>query len=321
MLRTIGGMENNDRLPENVTVVATDPLVAARRRARIRLVPLVAIVCALGVTVGLNLFTGTDATEQAAVATVSGAPIENEGSVAAGSTAQEVENTTSTAASSGSTPDDEVTTGASTTAGTTEDTRYEAKDSNGSTTTRPGEQQSTAAANGDRRPSTTWSTTAEPALERKSFDGRSFGDGAVVGRDIAAGRYWTTNCAGWQHFDDEQLISRWSRHATQSMVDLRAGETLLSGCRWTAGNPPQANTLPTGKLSLLSQLTPGRYRPVNEFCMTGPTDTRSTDTISSENGWIAWESQPQSFELIVTGSENWVAYGLTSECGGLVRVG
>ena len=157
-----------------------------------------------------------------------------------------------------------------------------------------------------------------------SFDGRKYGDGGVVGTDIKPGRYWSMNCSGWQHFGDQGLISKALRGGSeQSLVELKPGETLLSGCKWYLGEPPAANVLPTGKLSMKTQLVPGRYRPVNEFCMTGPTDPRSPDAISEDltnKNIIVWEQLPNSFELVITGKENWLAYGLTSECGGLKRL-
>ncbi len=156
-----------------------------------------------------------------------------------------------------------------------------------------------------------------------SIDGRKYGDGAVVGTDIKPGRYWTLGCTGWQQFGDEGLIARWSKNAEQSIVDLKSGETLLSGCKWYLGEPPAAKVLPTGKLSMKTQLLPGRYRPVNEFCMSGPTDPRSPDAIleaKDDKDIIIWEQQPKSFALVITGNENWLAYGLTTECGGFTRL-
>lgn len=153
-----------------------------------------------------------------------------------------------------------------------------------------------------------------------SFDGRKYGDGAVVGKDVKPGRYWTIGCVGWQQFGDDGLIARWGRNAEQSIVELRAGETLLTGCKWYLGEPPAAKVLPTGKLSMKTQLLPGRYRPINEFCMSGPTDPRSPDAISASSNIITWEQQPTNFALVITGNENWLAYGLTSECGGFTRL-
>lgn len=158
----------------------------------------------------------------------------------------------------------------------------------------------------------------------ESIDGRKFSDGAIAGTDIKAGRYWSMNCADWQQFDDNGLIAKALRGGSQqSLIDLKTGETLLSGCKWYLGEPPAAKVLPTGKLSMKTQLLPGKYRPVNEFCMTGPTDTRSPDAISeatNSNDIIVWEQKLKNFTLIVTGNENWKAYGLTSECGGLIKL-
>jgi hypothetical protein len=103
-------------------------------------------------------------------------------------------------------------------------------------------------------------------------------------------------------------------------VDLRNGETLLSNCQWNAGDPPATDVIPTGKVSLVSQLTPGRYRPLNEICMTGPADTRHTDAIADSSEYFAWESKPADHVLVISGRENWVAYGISAECGGLVRI-
>lgn len=158
----------------------------------------------------------------------------------------------------------------------------------------------------------------------QSFDGRKFGDGALVGTDIKPGRYWSVNCAGWQHFGDDGLISKSLRGGSQqSMVDVKSGETLLSGCKWYFGEPPAAALLPTGKLSLKTQLLAGKYRPINEFCMSGPTDTRSPDAISAsatDAEILVWEQLPANYQLVITGNETWPAYGLTTECGGFKRV-
>lgn len=158
----------------------------------------------------------------------------------------------------------------------------------------------------------------------ESIDGRKFEDGAVVGTDIKAGRYWSMDCVSWQHYGDDGLIAKALRGGSQqSLIELKPGETLLSGCKWYLGEPPAAKVLPTGKLSMKTQLLPGRYRPVNEFCMTGPTDPRSADAISdsvNDKDIIVWEQQPKSFELVITGKENWVAYGLTTECGGFTKL-
>lgn len=158
----------------------------------------------------------------------------------------------------------------------------------------------------------------------ESIDGRKFGDGAIAGTDIKVGRYWSMDCAGWQQFSDDGLIAKAQRGGSQqSLIELKAGETLLSGCKWYFGEPPAAKVLPTGKLSMKTQLVPGRYRPVNEFCLTGPTDPRSPDAISesvNDKDIITWEQQPTSFVLVITGKENWAAYGLTSECGGFTRL-
>lgn len=157
----------------------------------------------------------------------------------------------------------------------------------------------------------------------ESFDGRKYGDGAVVGRDIKPGRYWSINCYGWQHFGDNGTISRSLKTAQQSLVDLRVGETLLSNCKWYLGEPPNAKVLPTGKLSMKTQLVPGRYRAVGEICMTGPTDTRSTYGITAEldsKDLLIWETLPKGQVLVITGNENWTAYGVTIECGGLTRL-
>lgn len=167
------------------------------------------------------------------------------------------------------------------------------------------------------------SQSSSPLVESNSFNGRKFGDGAVVGRDIKPGRYWALNCAGWQHFDNARLISKSVRGSQQSLVELQVGETLLSGCKWNYGEPPFSKILPTGKLSMKSQLLPGRYRPVNEFCMSGPTDPRSPDAISEDLSWkkiVIWEQMPITYELVITGEETWLAYGLTSECGGLEKL-
>ena len=166
--------------------------------------------------------------------------------------------------------------------------------------------------------------TSAPGSLGASIDGRKFGNGAVAGTDIKPGRYWSMSCVGWQQFGDDGLITKALRGGSQqSMVDLKAGETLLSGCKWYLGEPPAAKVLPTGKLSMKTQLLPGRYRPVNEFCMSGPTDPRSPDAIleaKDDKDIIIWEQQPKSFALVITGNENWLAYGLTSECGGFTRL-
>ena len=153
-----------------------------------------------------------------------------------------------------------------------------------------------------------------------SIDGRKYGDGALVGKDIKSGRYWSINCVGWQQFDDAELIAKWVKSAQQSLIDLKSGETLLSGCKWRIGEPPNSNILPTGKLSMKTQLLPGRYRPVEEFCMSGPADPRELDAISDTTEILLWEQLPKTYELVITGEENWLAYGLTSECGGLRRL-
>jgi hypothetical protein len=54
--------------------------------------------------------------------------------------------------------------------------------------------------------------------------------------------------------------------------------------------------------------------------MTGPADTRSTDAIADSGEWFAWESMPADHVLVISGRENWVAYGISAECGGLVRI-
>jgi hypothetical protein len=153
-----------------------------------------------------------------------------------------------------------------------------------------------------------------------SIDGRKYGDGAEVGKDIKPGRYWTINCVGWQQFNDAGLIAKSTRGAEQSLVDLKPGETLLSGCKWRIGEPPNSTILPTGKLSMKTQLLPGRYRPVNEFCLSGPADPRNPDAVSDAKDVLTWEQLPKAYELVITGKENWLAYGLTSECGGLRRL-
>lgn len=166
-------------------------------------------------------------------------------------------------------------------------------------------------------------STSLPKLG-ESIDGRKYDDGAVAGTDIKVGRYWSMDCVGWQQIGDDGLITQALRGGSQqSLVDLKSGETLLSGCKWYLGEPPAAKVLPTGKLSMKSQLVPGRYRPVNEFCLSGPTDPRSPDAILesvNDKDIIIWEQQPKSFELVITGKENWAAYGLTTECGGLTKL-
>lgn len=308
--------------------MTVDPLSAARRRAWIRLIPLAAVVGALSLVVVANLIvnTSSDPSPQALSPYSGSLPADRfAGSVNQNRTAATGADVSvgSTTGSSGSTTSTGDVLGSATerrdprspsTAGSTSSTDSTASPAADIPAT-------TGAAAGTNKPSpvNTYGTT--PARTPRSFDGRNFGDGAVAGTDVAAGRYWSSDCAGWQQFDGDRLVSRWSRHATQSLVDLRDGETLLSGCRWYAGNPTSSSVLPTGKLSTSTQLLPGRYRPVNEFCMTGPSDTRSTNAITSASESIAWESMPKDFVLVVTGSENWTAYGVTSECGGLVRVG
>jgi hypothetical protein len=106
----------------------------------------------------------------------------------------------------------------------------------------------------------------------------------------------------------------------QSMIDIREGETLVTNCRWNAGNPAASSALPTGKVSMNTQLVPGRYRPAsNGFCASGPTSTRSPNAISSGPNTIFWDAQTP--DLVITGNEGWSAYGIANECGGLVRVG
>lgn len=321
---TIGPMKQSDQLPEAPlpTPAGTDPLVAAHRRARIRLLPLVAVVGALAITVSLNLTSlgnGASRIAQSGSATTQGAL--GGSAMTTPYSADLPTNGTSGTVSAPTPParseqSEQITT--STQDGTS------TIPSAGSTTDRPNRNDvatpAGTATSQPRTPSNTWEVTPEPTAQQRSFDGARFGDGALVGRDVAAGRYWSVSCVGWKLFDGERLISRWNSHMRQSLVDIRAGETLLSNCRWTAGNPPAAASIPTGKISLITQLTPGRYRPVNEFCMSGPADTRSPDAIADSDQIITWESMPTDHVLVVTGSENWIAYGLGSDCGGFVRV-
>ncbi len=321
---TIGPMKQSERLTEAPlpTPAGADPLVAARRRARIRLLPLVAVVGALAITVSLNLTSlGNDASQiDQSGSTTTQSAMRGSAMTAPYSADLPSDGTNGTVSAptppAGSEHSEQITT--STQDGTS------TKPSSGSTTDRPTRNDGTTpagtASSQPRTPSNTWEVTPEPKAQQRSFDGGRFGDGALVGRDVAAGRYWSESCVGWKLFDGERLISRWNSHMRQSLVDIRAGETLLSNCRWTAGNPPASASIPTGKVSMITQLTPGRYRPVNEFCMSGPADTRSPDAIADSDQIITWESMPKDHVLVVTGSENWIAYGLGSDCGGFVRV-
>jgi hypothetical protein len=322
---TLFAMNINDdtRFPSDAP---TSPEVTtnARRRARVRLLPLLAVLVGVLAAVGANLLEAPQ--EQAVPYALSSVTTEPEVHAQ-----QDAASTLTAPTTSSSNPSTTQRSNPSTTSSVSATTSSSPSSPAGTTATskiikkdaqEAGVADNTSNRGSDvgREPSTTWSTTPEPELGSGSFNGNDFGYGAVVGRDVKAGRYWSSGCVGWRHFDEDRLISTW-RRAQQSLVDLRNGETLLSNCHWNAGNPPAAEIIPTGKVSLVSQLTPGKYRPKNEICMTGPADTRSTDAIADSSEYFAWESKPADHVLVITGRENWVAYGISAECGGLVRIG
>lgn len=164
--------------------------------------------------------------------------------------------------------------------------------------------------------------TTTTAANGAGFKGSEFPNGATVGTDIPAGRYWATNCWSWSVHSDNGTIAQSSYSFTQSVIDVRSGEFVLTStkCQWNAGNPPAASTLPTGKVVVGTQLTPGRWRAANlDGCVTGPSSTRDRAAITDPSKMIVW--WPGTADLVVTGNENWSAYLVGLECGGLVKVG
>jgi hypothetical protein len=108
----------------------------------------------------------------------------------------------------------------------------------------------------------------------------------------------------------------------QSVIDVRYGDFVLTStkCVWNAGNPSASQQLPTGKVVVGEQLTPGRWRAaVTDGCVTGPTSFRSLAAITNGQEMIIW--YPETPDLIITGNESWSAYLVGLECGGLVKVG
>ena len=121
---------------------------------------------------------------------------------------------------------------------------------------------------------------------------------------------------------NEGTVAQSSYNFTQSVIDVRNGEFFLTStkCTWNAGNPPAMSPLPTGKVIVGVQLTPGRYRTVKmDGCVTGPTSTRDRAAITDPSQMIVW--WPGTKDLVVTGNEGWSSYLVGLECGGLVKVG
>ena len=154
------------------------------------------------------------------------------------------------------------------------------------------------------------------------IEGSQIPNGATVGNDITAGRYWSKNCWSWSVTGPNGTIASSSYRFAQSVIDVRNGEFFLTStkCTWFPGTPPAATTLPTGKVIVGEQLTAGRWRAVNqEGCVTGPTSTRNRAAITDQSNMIVWWSNTK--DLVITGNEDWTAYLIGVECGGLVRVG
>jgi len=160
------------------------------------------------------------------------------------------------------------------------------------------------------------------SINGKGIEGSQIPNGATVGNDIPAGRYWSTNCWSWSVSGPNGTIASSSYRFAQSVIDLRNGEFFLTStkCTWFPGTPPAATTLPTGKVIVGAQLTAGRWRAMNQDgCVTGPTSTRDRAAITDQSNMIVWWSNTK--DLVVTGNEDWTAYLVGLECGGLVRVG
>ena len=165
------------------------------------------------------------------------------------------------------------------------------------------------------------SPTSTPEKDN-TIEGSNIPNGAVVGKEIPEGRYWATNCWSWSVSNANGTIASSSYRFAQSVVDLRSGEFFLtsSKCIWKPGTPPATKTLPTGKVIVGEQLTAGRWRAINQDgCVTGPTSTRDRAAITDQSKMIVW--WPNTQDLIVTGEENWNAYLVGLECGGLIKVG
>ena len=168
---------------------------------------------------------------------------------------------------------------------------------------------------------TTPAPTSTP-VKGVGIEGSKIPNGATVGKDIPAGRYWAKNCWSWSLSNTDGTIASSSYRFAQSVVDLRNGEFFLTStkCTWYPGNPPAATILPTGKVIVGEQLTVGRWRAVNqEGCVTGPTSTRDRAAITDPSKMIVWWSN--TADLVVSGNEGWSAYLVGLECGGLVKVG
>jgi len=168
-------------------------------------------------------------------------------------------------------------------------------------------------------------TTPAPtttAFKGNGISGAQIPNGATVGKDIPAGRYWATDCWSWSVSGPNGTVASSSYRFSQSVIDVRNGEFFLTStkCTWFPGTPPAAATLPTGKVIVSEQLTPGRWRAVNlDGCVTGPTSTRERAAITDQTNMIVWWSNTK--DLVVTGNEGWTAYLVGLECGGLVKVG
>jgi len=160
------------------------------------------------------------------------------------------------------------------------------------------------------------------SINVKGIEGSQIPNGATVGNDIPAGRYWSKNCWSWSVTGPNGTIASSSYRFTQSVIDVQNGEFFLTStkCTWFAGTPPAATTLPTGKVIVGEQLTEGRWRAVNQDgCVTGPTSTRNRAAITDQSNMIVW--WPNTKDLVITGNEDWTAYLVGVECGGMVRVG
>jgi hypothetical protein len=168
-------------------------------------------------------------------------------------------------------------------------------------------------------------TTPAPSTSttgKFGFSGADFPNGATVGEDISSGRFWAKNCWSWTVSNDNGTVAASSLAFEQSIIDLRNGDFFLSStkCTWFAGNPTASQKLPTGKVAVGEQLTPGRWRAaVTDGCVTGPTSFRSRAAVTDGQKMVIW--YPETPDLVVTGKESWDAYLVGLECGGLIKVG